>query len=73
MAMNRVQFQPGLSMHQFMALYGTPEKCEAAVIGWRWPKGMSVPRAGSLTPASLRSVAGPCCTGSAAPATSSAA
>ena len=38
MKMNRVQFQPGLSMHQFMDLYGTQEKCEAAVIGWRWPK-----------------------------------
>ena len=39
MAMNRVQFQPGLSMHRFMELYGTQEKCAAAVIGWRWPKG----------------------------------
>lgn len=39
MAMDRVQFQPGLSMHQFMDLYGTQDKCEAAVIGWRWPKG----------------------------------
>jgi transposase-like protein len=46
MAMNRVQFQPGLSMHQFMDLYGTPEKCEAAVIGWRWPKGYVCPACG---------------------------
>ena len=45
MAMNRVQFQPGLSMHAFMDLYGTQEKCEAAVIGWRWPKGYVCPRA----------------------------
>jgi hypothetical protein len=35
--MNRVQFQSGLSMHQFMELYGTQDKCEAAVISWRWP------------------------------------
>ena len=28
MSMNRVQFQPGLSMHQFMELYGTHEKCK---------------------------------------------
>ena len=39
MAMNRVQFQPGLSMHRFMELYGTQDKCEAAVIAWRWPTG----------------------------------
>ena len=39
MAMNRVQFQPGLSMHRFLELYGTQEKCGAAVSGWRWPKG----------------------------------
>jgi transposase-like protein len=46
MKMNRVQFQPGLSMHQFMDLYGTQEKCEAAVIGWRWPKGYVCPSCG---------------------------
>ena len=43
MKMNRVQFQPGLSMHQFMELYGTQEKCEAAVICWRWSKGYVCP------------------------------
>ncbi|CAK6698915.1 hypothetical protein ICNINCKA_02535 [Synechococcus sp. CBW1107] len=30
MAMNRIQFQSGLSLPQFMELYGTEEKCEAA-------------------------------------------
>lgn len=54
MAMNRVQFQPGLSMHAFMDLYGTQEKCEAAVIGWRWPKGYVCPSCG-LTGASFSS------------------
>ena len=44
--MNRVQFQPGLSLHDFMVLYGTHEKCEAAVIGWRWPKGYVCPSCG---------------------------
>ena len=39
MKMNRAQFQPGLSMHQFMDLYGTQEKCDAAVISWRWSQG----------------------------------
>ena len=43
MPMNRVQFQPGLSMHRFMALYGTQDKCEAAVINCRWPEGYVCP------------------------------
>ena len=46
MKMNRVQFQPGLSMHQFMDLYGTQDKCEAALISWRWPKGHVCPSCG---------------------------
>jgi transposase-like protein len=46
MAMNRVQFQPGLSMHAFMDLYGTQDKCEAAVIGCRWPRGFVCPSCG---------------------------
>ncbi len=46
MAMNRVQFQPGLSMHRFMELYGTQDLCEAAVIGWRWPNGYVCPSCG---------------------------
>jgi hypothetical protein len=32
MPMNRVQFQPGLSMVKFMDLYGTKDKCEAALV-----------------------------------------
>jgi transposase-like protein len=46
MAMNRVQFQPGLSMHKFMELYGTRDKCEAAVVAWRWPNGYVCPSCG---------------------------
>jgi transposase-like protein len=44
MAMNRVQFQPGLSMQEFFALYGTEQQCEEAVIAWRWPEGFRCPR-----------------------------
>ena len=36
MAMNRVQFQPGLSMADFMARYGSDDSCEAALIESRW-------------------------------------
>ena len=39
MPMNRVQFQRGLSMAEFMGLYGREEQCEAALIASRWPGG----------------------------------
>ena len=50
MAINRVQFQPGLSIHEFTALYGTREKCEAAVIHWRWPEKYVCPSCGHIDP-----------------------
>ena len=31
MAMNRIQFQQGLSLPQFIELYGTEEKCESSL------------------------------------------
>jgi len=37
--MNRVQFQAGLSMAEFIKRYGTEEQCEAALIDSRWPQG----------------------------------
>ena len=46
MPMNRVQFQPGLSMREFLNLYGTEELCEAALIAKRWPRGFECPRCG---------------------------
>ena len=49
MPMNRVQFQPGLSMFEFLGRYGTEEKCEAALAQTRWPQGFVCPRcAGSV-------------------------
>ena len=42
MSANRIQFQPGMSVPQFMELYGTEEKCEAALEQTRWPEGLSV-------------------------------
>ncbi|MGH8355329.1 MAG: IS1595 family transposase, partial [Pseudomonas sp.] len=36
MAMNRVQFQAGLSMPAFMAQYGTEAKCRRALFRSRW-------------------------------------
>lgn len=42
--MNRVQFQPGLSMFEFQQRYGTDELCEAALAAARWPEGFVCPR-----------------------------
>lgn len=39
MAMNRVQYQRGLSMTQFQDRYGTEQACEVAVLNARWPNG----------------------------------
>jgi transposase-like protein len=44
MPMNRVQFQPGLSMAEFELQYGSEEQCEEAIRAWRWPQGFSCPR-----------------------------
>lgn len=46
MPMNRVQFQPGLSMRSFLALYGTDAQCEAALEKSRWPDGFACPSCG---------------------------
>lgn len=47
MAMNRIQFQPGLSMLEFNKLYGTEALCEAALEKARWPNGFRCPRCGN--------------------------
>ena len=41
---NRVQFQRGLSLAEFMERYGTEAKCEAALAEQRWPSGFVCPR-----------------------------
>jgi hypothetical protein len=46
MAQNRVQFQPGMSMPEFIARYGTEAQCEAALERVRWPEGFRCPRCG---------------------------
>ena len=43
MARNSVQFQKGLSEPKFQELYGTEEKCRAALLSWRWPEGFVCP------------------------------
>ena len=45
-AMNRIQFQPGLSMPEFFEQYGTEAQCEAALEKARWPDGFRCPCCG---------------------------
>jgi hypothetical protein len=49
MPMNRVQFQKGLSLPEFLERYGTDEQCEQALVGARWPSGFVCPVCG-VTP-----------------------
>jgi transposase-like protein len=46
MTVNRIQFQPGMSLSQFLELYGTEEQCEAALEQTRWPDGFRCHRCG---------------------------
>jgi hypothetical protein len=46
MKMNRVQFQPGLSMTEFFERYGTEAKCRTALEAARWPGGFACPACG---------------------------
>lgn len=48
MPMNRVQFQKGLSLPEFMDRYGTEEQCEQALIAARWPGGFVCPVCGVM-------------------------
>jgi len=44
MKTNRIQFQAGLSLNQFLAQYGTEPQCEAILEQSRWPHGFRCPR-----------------------------
>ena len=54
MTMTRVQFQPVLSMAEFMDRYGSDDKCEAALIESRWPSGFGCPACGCGHSSSFR-------------------
>lgn len=44
MAMNRIQFQPGLSLPAFLLNFGSEPQCEQALEAARWPEGFRCPR-----------------------------
>lgn len=46
MAMNRIQFQPGLSLPAFLAQFGTDGQCADALEASRWPQGFRCPGCG---------------------------
>lgn len=46
MTTKAVQLQAGLSMSEFMELYGTEAKCRRALFRSRWPKGFRCPACG---------------------------
>ena len=43
MARNKVQFQKGVSLSDFLKDYGTQEQCFNALVEWRWPDGFRCP------------------------------
>jgi len=47
MAKNKVQFQAGYSLFEFIKDYGTEEQCHQALYKWRWPTGFVCPDCGS--------------------------
>ena len=46
MARNKVQFQKGISLNEFIKQYGTEEQCFDALYKWRWPDGFRCPNCG---------------------------
>jgi ISXO2-like transposase domain/Transposase zinc-ribbon domain len=44
MARNKVQFQRGLCAARFQKLYGTEDRCHAALVKMRWPDGFVCPK-----------------------------
>lgn len=54
MAMNLVQFQPGLSMVEFVGRYGTEAKCHRALYKARWPQGFRCPACGDRRRSTFR-------------------
>jgi ribosomal protein L37AE/L43A len=54
MPMNRIQFQPGLSMPEFFQRYGTEAQCRAALQAARWPSGFVCPACGGAARTSFQ-------------------
>jgi transposase-like protein len=55
MAWNKIQFQQGLSLPQFLERYGTEAACRDALFKLRWPSGFRCPECGNNTHCELNS------------------
>ena len=44
MAINKIQFQHGMSLPDFLSRYGTEDQCVQALFDCRWPSGFRCPR-----------------------------
>jgi len=54
MAMNWIQFQPGMSLFERFEQFGTEVQCEAALEQARWPQSFGCPRCGGAAHCVLR-------------------
>lgn len=54
MPMNRVQFQKGLPLGEFVRRYGTEEACERELEAQRWPEGFVCPGCGGTEYSNFR-------------------
>ena len=46
MSKNSIQFQPGISLQEFISKYGSEDQCYQALFSWRWPNGFKCPECG---------------------------
>ena len=44
MSKNKIQFQKGLSLSDFLEEYGTEEQCFKSLVKLRWPEGFECPK-----------------------------
>ena len=54
MAKNKIQFQKGMSIPDFMQQYGTEDKCRHEILQLRWPNGFICPNCGNDTYCTIR-------------------
>lgn len=55
MAKNKIQFQKGLSLQEFLSHFGTEEQCRDVLFLWRWPQGYTCPECGHRDYCQLKS------------------
>ena len=51
---NMIQFQKGISLTQFLSLYGEERQCQEQFLQWRWPDGFICPHCGCTEHCTLK-------------------